>query len=71
MVSVYSIFFLELHARGVLPIAKVLSLKHLIKSKNFPKFGTSGLETCIRRLRYLDKILIAIEEIWLVAVSVC
>ena len=63
--SIYSMFRLELHEGGGLPTAKVLNLKYLKKPKNLPKFGTSNSATRIRRLRYLDKILIAIEEIWL------
>ncbi len=62
--SVYSMFRLELHQGGGFPTAKVLSLKYLKKPRNFPNFGTSDTGIRIRRLRYLDKILIAIEEIW-------
>ena len=63
--SVYSMFRLELHQGGGFPSAKVLSLKCLKKPRNFPKFGTSESGIRIRRLRYLNEILIAIEEIWL------
>ena len=63
--SIYSMFRLELHQGGGFPTAKVVSLKCLKKPNNFPTFGTSESGIRIRRLRYLDKILIAIEEIWL------
>ena len=40
-------------------------IKKMDKPKNLPKFGTSDQGTRMRRMRYLNKTIIAIEEIWL------
>ncbi len=63
--SIYSMFRLELTSGGGLPTAHVLSVNELEKPNGLPKFGTSDRGTCIRRLRYLNRIPIAVEEIWL------
>lgn len=63
--SVYAMFRLELPSGGGLPRAQVLSITQENKSADLPSFGTSDRGTRIRRLRYLDAIQIALEEIWL------
>ena len=61
----YSMFRLEFYQGGGFSKVKVLSLKYKKKPKNCSKFGSCELEIRIRWLRYLDQILIAVEEIWL------
>lgn len=63
--SVYSMFRLELPGGGGLPTADILSVHDMEKPADLPGFGTSQRGTRIRRLRYLDDIVIAVEEIWL------
>lgn len=63
--SIYSMFRLELPEGGGLPKADVLSVDAMQKPSDLPMFGTADHGTRIRRLRYLDKTIIAIEEIWL------
>jgi GntR family transcriptional regulator len=64
--SVYSMFRLE-HAvgGGGLPNAHILSVDYLPKDAAQPDYGTSDHATRFRRLRLLDAVPIAIEEIWL------
>lgn len=63
--SVYAMFRLELHEGGGLPNADILDVAAMDKPDDLPQFGTSPHGTRIRRLRYLNKIIIAVEEIWL------
>lgn len=63
--SVYAFFRLELIGGGGLPTAQVLSADRLNKPRKAPQFGPSDEGHRIRRLRFLDDELIAIEEIWL------
>ena len=63
--SIYSMFRLELHKGGGLPTARVFDLQYMTKPSEIPKFGISTEGTRIRRLRYLNEIFIALEEIWL------
>jgi len=63
--SVYAMFRLELRGGGGLPRADVLDVELLRKPGDLPKFGTSFKATRIRRLRYLNDTIVAIEEIWL------
>jgi GntR family transcriptional regulator len=63
--SVYTLFRLEKVQGGGLPTAEVLSVERLNKPKDAPDFGPSDEAHRIRRLRYLDGDLIALEEIWL------
>lgn len=63
--SVYAMFRLELLSGGGLPHADVLDLSAMTKPADLPKFGTSDRATRIRRLRYLNNTIIAVEEIWL------
>ncbi len=63
--SVYGLFRLELAAGGGLPTAQILSLDRLPRAPGVPgpEFGNSpGWR--IRRLRRLDGIAVAVEEIW-------
>ena len=63
--SVYSMFRLELRTGGGLPTAQILSVDDLRKPDDLPEFGKSDRATRIRRLRYLNRVPIAVEEIWL------
>ncbi|MBO6895557.1 MAG: GntR family transcriptional regulator [Roseibium sp.] len=63
--SVYAMFRLELLSGGGLPRADVLDVERVRKPEVLPAFGTSDQGTRIRRLRYLNDIIIAVEEIWL------
>lgn len=63
--SVYAMFRLELLSGGGLPRADVLDVERVRKPEILPAFGTSDQGTRIRRLRYLNDIIIAVEEIWL------
>lgn len=63
--SVYGMFRLELHSGGGLPTADVLHVARRNKPDDLPAFGTSREATRIRRLRYLNETIIAVEEIWL------
>ena len=63
--SVYSMFRLELREGGGLPTARVLSVDFMGKPQDLPRFGTSDNATRIRRLRYLNRFPVAVEEIWL------
>lgn len=63
--SVYAMFRLELLTGGGLPRADILELDRVTKPDDLPEFGTSREGTRIRRLRYLNDTIIAVEEIWL------
>ena len=63
--SVYAMFRLELIAGGGLPTAEVLAVDRLPKSPDLPQFGKSPEAHRIRRLRRLNGIPAAVEEIWL------
>ena len=63
--SVYSMFRLELVNGGGLPTSKLVELREMSKPVDLPAFGRSEMATRIRRLRFLDAKLIAVEEIWL------
>lgn len=63
--SIYSMFRLELPTGGGLPSADILTVEYSEKPADLPDFGTSKHASMIRRLRYLDDIVIAVEEIWL------
>ncbi|MEX0348404.1 MAG: GntR family transcriptional regulator [Paracoccaceae bacterium] len=63
--SVYAMFRLELPEGGGLPRADVLSVDLLPKPDDLPSFGTSESGSRVRRLRYLNDTVIAVEEIWL------
>ncbi|MGR3614936.1 MAG: GntR family transcriptional regulator [Paracoccaceae bacterium] len=63
--SVYAMFRLELPEGGGLPRADILSVDHIAKPADLPEFGTSSDGSRVRRMRYLNDTIIAIEEIWL------
>jgi len=63
--SVYSFFRLELVPGGGLPTADILSVERLPKPQEAPSFGKGPKADCIRRLRRLDGVAVAIEEIWI------
>lgn len=63
--SVYSMFRLELPEGGGLPRARVLDVAAMSKPGDLPEFGTAVHGTRIRRLRFLNDTIIAVEEIWL------
>ena len=63
--SVYSLFRLELTEGGGLPSAEILSVERRIKPQDTPAFGSSLQAHCITRIRALDNLPVALEEIWL------
>ncbi len=63
--SVYAMFRLELPEGGGLPRADILSVDHLKKPVDLPIFGASDAGSRVRRMRYLNDTIIAVEEIWL------
>lgn len=63
--SIYGMFRLELHEGGGLPRADLLTVDRVSKADDLPDFGYSGYSARIRRLRYLNDTIIAVEEIWL------
>ena len=63
--SVYAMFRLELPSGGGLPRAVFLDIEAMEKPHDLPQFGTSKNATRMRRIRYLNDTIIAIEEIWL------
>lgn len=65
VLSIYSMLRLELHGGGGLPNAHVLSVDEMDKPENLPEFGLTNWGTRFRRLRFLNKTPVAVEEIWL------
>ena len=63
--SVYAMFRLELIGGGGLPRADILAVNLMRKPKDLIPFGRSDNATRVRRLRYLNDLVIALEEIWL------
>lgn len=64
--SIYSMFRLELSEGGGLPTARLLSLEAHDRPAGLPAdFGAIAGATRIRRLRLLNGIAVAVEEIWL------
>lgn len=63
--SVYAMFRLELPEGGGLPRADILSVDQLDKPADLPRFGTTDRGSRVRRMRYLNDTIIAVEEIWL------
>jgi len=63
--SVYAMFRLELTEGGGLPTAEILSVQRRAKPEGAPDFGSGKEAHRIRRLRFLDRLAIAVEEIWL------
>lgn len=65
VVSVYALFRLERPGGGGLPTAQVLSVERKPKPPDAPEFGPAREAHRIRRLRRLDGVVVALEEIWL------
>lgn len=63
--SVYALFRLERIAGGGLPTAEILSVDRRAKPEAAPPFGPGHDAHRIRRLRFLDALTVAVEEIWL------
>lgn len=63
--TIYGFFHLELIEGGGLPTAEILSVDRMIKPDDLPDFGTSREGFRIKRLRRLNGIDAALEEIWL------
>lgn len=63
--NVYSLFRLELIHGGGFPSAEILSVKRLKKPTYIPDFGESQYGFRFRRLRKLNGMNAACEEIWL------
>jgi GntR family transcriptional regulator len=63
--GIYGFFRLERIEGGGLPTAEVLSVDRLPKPAHAPAFGPSDEAHRLRRLRRLDGVPAAIEEIWL------
>ena len=63
--NLYSLFRLELLAGGGLPTAQVLSAGRVPKPEALRRLGSSKWAFRIQRLRHLDKVPAAVEEIWL------
>jgi GntR family transcriptional regulator len=64
--SIYEFFRLELQEGGGLPTARVLGLQRVVHSARIPVFGQGTRGHCyrVRRLRLLNKLPVALEEIW-------
>jgi len=63
--AIYTMFRLERPQGGGLPTARLLSLDTLTKPDPLPDFGVSKMAHRFRRLRLLDEMPVALEEIWL------
>ena len=63
--GIYAFFRLERLDGGGLPRARVLSVDRRDKPADLPDFGSSAQAHRIRRLRLLDNVVVAVEEIWL------
>ncbi|EKE45795.1 transcriptional regulator, GntR family [Oceaniovalibus guishaninsula JLT2003] len=63
--GMYEFFRLELVQGGGRPDAEILDVARLAKPHDAPAFGPAPDAYCIRRLRLLDGIRVAAEEIWL------
>ena len=64
--NIYEFFRLELVSGGGLPSALLIDLKKVRRPTSVPAFGagTSALCYRVRRLRFLNDIPVAVEEIW-------
>lgn len=63
--SVYSFFRLELITGGGLPTARLLNVRNMVIPKTIPSIGDGKKGHRIRRIRYIDQLPAALEEIWL------
>ncbi len=64
--NIYEFFRLELKTGGGLPSALLIDLKKLRKPAAIPAFGGGTSAFCyrLRRLRFLNSLPVALEEIW-------
>ena len=63
--TIYALFRLEKPGGGGLPTAEILSVQTLPKPADAPGFGPSPMAHRFRRLRSLDGVPVALEDIWL------
>lgn len=63
--NVYALFRLELVDGPATPSAQLLSLDHLDKPAGLPTIGDSAKAFRFRRVRHLNQVKAALEEIWL------
>lgn len=63
--SLYNFFRLELPEGGGLPSARLIDFVKIRKADDLPNFGASQSAYRFRRVRYLDNLAVALEEIWL------
>lgn len=63
--GVYAFFRLELNQGGGVPTAKIITVDSLAKPKDLPQLSAAKTAHRIRRLRLLDALPAALEEIWL------
>jgi len=63
--AIYAMFRLELPSGGGLPSARLLSVERLKTPGNSAELPWGSISFQFRRIRYLDKLPVAIEEIWL------
>ena len=63
--NVYAFFRLERDTGGGLPTADVLDVLRLTKPAEAAMIGSSQRAHRIRRIRFLDDVAVALEEIWL------
>ena len=63
--AIYTMFRLERPQGGGLPSATLLSLVTRRPPEDIPAFGRTGDAYRFRRLRFLDDVPVALEEIWL------
>ncbi len=61
----YPMFRIELISGGGMPTVETLDIAVLDKPDDLPPFGASSRASRVRRLRFLDGIPVAAEEIWL------
>lgn len=63
--TVYGFFHLELIGGGGLPTGEIMSVDHMDKPDDLPAFGVADNGIRLRRLRRLNGVDAAVEEIWL------
>ena len=63
--GIYAFFRLELPDGGGLPTAEILSIDLMVKPSDLPQIGSGRSAHRIRRLRRLNDMPAAVEEIWL------
>ena len=63
--AIYAMFRLELPHGGGLPSARLLSVERMKAPKESAKLAWGDLSFRFRRIRFLDNMPVAVEEIWL------